>query len=71
MPARTARPQGDGQEGSPGFAAFHSTKSAAEALVSSTSTRAPARSASTRLPDSFPYPGKRATSKHTSPPSPR
>ena len=60
-------PQGLGQVGSPGFDAFHSAKSSGSRLRSSTSTRAPAWSASRFLPDSLPYGGKRRTSKYTSP----
>ena len=40
QPGRPA-PHGESQRGSPGFAAFHSTKSSGSRLASSTSTRAP------------------------------
>ena len=36
-------PQGEGHDGSPGLAFFHSTKSRGERLLTSTSTRAPDR----------------------------
>jgi hypothetical protein len=54
-------PQGDSQDGSPGLAAFHSTKSSGSRLASSTSMRAPARRSASRLPESCPYGSKRAT----------
>jgi hypothetical protein len=50
-------PQGDGQRasaGSPGFAAFHSAKSAGSLFPASTSTRAPATMSSRERPESFP-----------------
>ena len=48
------RPHGESQAGSPGLAAFHSTKSSGSRLPGSTSTRAPARRSASRLPDSLP-----------------
>ena len=42
VPARTARPHGDCQLGSPGLDIFHSTKSIGLRFTSSISTRAPA-----------------------------
>ena len=60
-------PQGLSQDGSPGLADFHRAKSRGSRLRSSTSTRAPASNSSRFLPESFPYSGKRDTSKYTSP----
>ena len=42
------------QYGSPGFAAFHSTKSSGSRLNPSTATRSPARRSSSDLPESLP-----------------
>ena len=39
-------PHGDGHDGSPGLARFHTAKSSGERLASSTSMRAPERSES-------------------------
>ncbi len=47
-------PQGLLQEGSPGLAAFHKTKSNGSSLSSTTSTRAPDSKSSKTLPDNFP-----------------
>ena len=60
-------PQGLGQDGSPGFAAFQSAKSRGSRFRSLTSTRAPASNSSRFLPDRRPYVGNRTTSKYTSP----
>src|SRR6266481_10171919 len=60
-------PQGDAQEGSPGFACFQITKSKGSSLASSTCTREPARKSSIFLPDSRPYPGNLRTEYMTSP----
>ena len=53
QPGRPA-PQRDGQFGSSGLERFHSTKSSGSSFDSSTSTRSPARSSSSDLPDSLP-----------------
>ncbi len=60
QPGRPA-PQGESHAGSPGLAAFHSTKSRGSSLSSSTSTRAPESNSSGFLPESLPYPAKRVT----------
>ena len=49
-----ANAQGLSQEGSPGFAAFHSAKSAGSCFCSSGSTRAPTISEFTSRPESLP-----------------
>ena len=49
-----AMPPGDGQDGSPGFDGFHSTKSIGSFLNGATSTRAPAIISSSERPDSLP-----------------
>ena len=57
-------PHGSGQEGSPGFAAFHRAKSSAIALaLVHVHARAGESSSSRFLPESLPYRGKRRTSK--------
>jgi hypothetical protein len=53
QPGRPA-PHGEGHDGSPGFAAFQSAKSAAARLRGSASTRVPSRASSTARRESFP-----------------
>ncbi len=58
-------PHGESHDGSPGFADFHSAKSAGSRLRESTSTRAPSRSSSRVMPLSWPYSGNESTLKYT------
>ena len=58
---RTDAPQGEGQEGSPGLAAFQSTKSSGSRLCGSISMRSPARRSDRDFPESLPYPTNFAT----------
>src|SRR5579863_633940 len=60
-------PHGEVQEGSPGLARFHSTKSKGSSLASSTCTREPARKSSIFLPESRPYAANLRTEYMTSP----
>ncbi len=64
-------PKTEGHFGSPGFAAFHSTKSSGSRFAASTATRSPARSSSRLRRESLPYSGKLRTAKKTSPLAPR
>jgi hypothetical protein len=54
-------PNIEGHLGSPGFAAFHSTKSSGSFFASATATRSPARRSSRLRRESLPYSGKLRT----------